>query len=221
MAIIFSDVHGNTKKLHKALNYKPEELHIFAGDTVDSFNESGENQERCLKTLVESKCILIYGNHELSYHPEMPSLCSGWHEYGQANFPQYLDDSRWKAAYAVDDYLITHAGLATTHCGKSKTAKSMAAVLNKKFKDRDRSLLAVGMARGGRYAAGGIFWYDFRHDYVKLTTNFNQVFGHCASQDPWEVLTDNNKHHVCVNSDDRTDATWLFDTAEKRVVILN
>jgi len=221
MAIVFSDIHGNTKKLHKALNYKPEELHIFAGDAVDSFRESGESQERCLKTLVESKCILIYGNHELSYHPEMASGCSGWHKYGQEHFPQYLDDSRWKAAYAVDDYLITHAGLAAIHCGKSRTAKTTAAILNKKFKDRNRDLLTVGLSRGGSCAGGSIFWYDFRYDYAGLTSKFNQVFGHCALQDPYEALTNNNKHHVCINSDDGSDVCWVFDTTKKKVVVLN
>ena len=220
MAIVFSDVHGNTKKLHKALNYKPDELHIFAGDAVDSFTESSESQEQCLKTLVNSKCVLIYGNHELSYHPEMSSSCSGWHQYGQDNFPKYLDDKRWKAAYAIDDYLITHAGLATSHCGRSKTAKATAAVLNKKFRDRDKSLLAVGMARGGRYAGGSIFWFDFRYDYVKLTTSFNQVFGHCSLKDPYHVISDNKKNHVCVNSDDRSDECWVFDTKEQRIVRL-
>ena len=61
MAIVFSDIHGNTRKLHKALNYRPDELHVFAGDAVDSFVETPQDQEKCLEELVASKCILIYG----------------------------------------------------------------------------------------------------------------------------------------------------------------
>lgn len=220
MAIVFSDIHGNTKKLHKALNYKPDELHVFAGDAVDSWTKTPQDQERCLEELVASKCILIYGNHELSYHPTRTMSCSGWHQYGADNFPKYLDDKIWKAAYAVDDYLITHAGLATPYGGKAMSAKSMATVLNKKFKDNDKSIYAVGRSRGGRYSSGGIFWYDFRYDYEKLTVKFNQVFGHCSLREPYYEIKLNYKQHICINSDDKSDECWVFDTKEQRIVRL-
>lgn len=220
MAIVFSDVHGNIKKLNKALRYNPEELHVFAGDAVDSWTETGEDQEECLKILTDSKCILIYGNHELSYHPTRHMQCSGWHQYGQANFPKYLDDKRWKAAYAVDDYLITHAGLAEPYSGRAKTAKTAAAILNKKFKDNHSTIYAIGRSRGGRYSSGGTFWYDFRYDHEKLAYRFNQIFGHCSLRDPYYEIKANNKRHVCINSDDRNDECWVFDTKEQEIVRL-
>ncbi len=220
MAIVFSDIHGNTKKLHKALNYKPDELHIFAGDAVDSFIESPRSQECCLEELVASKCVLLYGNHELSYHPTRTMSCSGWHQYGADNFPKYLDDKIWKAAYAVDDYLITHAGLEEGFSGRSKTAKAMASALNQRFKENHSTIYAIGRSRGGRYANGGHFWYDFRYDYGKLAYRFNQIFGHCSLRDPYYEIKANGKRHVCVNSDDRSDECWVFDTKEHRIVRL-
>jgi hypothetical protein len=220
MAIVFSDIHGNLTKLNKALDYKPNQLHIFAGDAVDSWDKTPEEQEECLKILTESKCILIYGNHELSYHPTRWMDCSGWHQYGQDNFPKYLDDDRWKAAYAIDDYLITHAGLEEEFSGRSRSAKTMAGALNQRFKENHSTIYAVGRSRGGRYASGGHFWYDFRYDYGKLAYRFNQIFGHCSLRDPYYEIKANGKRHVCVNSDDRHDECWVFDTTEQDIVRL-
>jgi len=219
MACISSDFHGNTTKLHRFLEYKPEALHIFAGDGVDSWNEPKENQLEVLKTLVESDCILIYGNHELSYHPIHNMMCSGRHKFGDEYFSQHLDDNRWLAAYAVDDYLITHAGLAECYTTKARSAKTAAKAINNIFKESPRKLYDVGLARGGSSVAGNVFWYDYRYDYITLSKKYNQVFGHSAGREPWEDRTD-TYHHVCVNSDDRLDKVFIFDTSTKEVIIL-
>jgi len=219
MAVISSDFHGNTAKLHRFLEYKPDELHIFAGDAVDSWDEPKENQLKVLTTLIESSCILIYGNHELSYHRTKHMQCSGWHKFGGEHFSPLLDDDRWLAAYAVDDYLITHAGLSECQATKARSAKTAAKYLNDTFKASYRKLFDVGYARGGNRASGGVFWFDYRYDYVPLSKRYNQVFGHSAGREPWEDRTD-TYHHVCVNSDDRLDKVFIFDTELKRIVIL-
>jgi len=219
MAIIGSDFHGNLKKLDKFMNYKPDAQHVFAGDAVDSWHETKENQLKVLKTLVDSNCILLYGNHELSYHPTNHMMCSGWHEFGGDNFHKYLDDKRWLAAYAIDDYLITHAGLAECYTTKARSAKTAAKAINNIFKDNPRKLYDVGMSRGGTSTAGNVFWYDYRYDYVALSKKYNQVFGHCSLRQRWEEET-TTYHHVCVNSDDSMDECWVFDTELKEVIIL-
>lgn len=220
MAIVCSDVHGNVKKLHNFLNYKPEVQHIFAGDAVDSYNEPYESQLKCLKELYESDCILLYGNHELSYHTKYKMSCSGRHYFGMDNFPKYIDDtSRWKLAYVADDYLITHAGVSTNHDGHYKDINKLAKRINKDLARDSNGIYDVGHCRGGFKNSGGPLWYDFRYDYAGLSKTFNQIFGHCSLEKPWEEKTE-EYHHVCINSSDTLDDTWVFDTEEKRIVIL-
>lgn len=220
MAIVCSDVHGNVKKLHNFLNYKPEVQHIFAGDAVDSYNEPYENQLKCLKELYESDCILLYGNHELSYHSLYRMSCSGRHYFGMDSFSQYIDNTdRWKLACVADGYLITHAGVSEKHAGSYKKIDNLAKRINKDLARRSNGIFDVGMCRGGSSVAGGPLWYDFRYDYVGLSKTFNQVFGHCSLQEPWEQKTE-DYHWVCINSSDTLDDTWVFDTEKKKIVIL-
>lgn len=220
--IIASDFHGNLKKLDKFMNYKPDVQHVFAGDAVDSWNEPYECQLQVLKELVESNCILIYGNHELSYHSDYRMPCSGRHSFGETHFPYYINQpDRWRAAYNADGYLVTHAGLSNKYKGRARTIKTQVSKLNKQLEELQgtEALLAVGRSRGGRESSGGIFWYDFRYDWDKLVP-INQVFGHCALQKPWQEKNGDLYHHVCINSDDREDECWVFDTGLKEVVVL-
>ena len=220
MAVISSDFHGNISKCLRFLSYKPDEVHVFAGDAVDSFNETPEDQEKCLQMLIESKAILLYGNHELSYHPAYRISCSGKHQHGLDNFPQYMEDTRWKVAAFVDWYLVTHAGLTDTFVGGFKSATNLVKALNKSFTNGSNdALFDVGMCRGGNQVAGGPFWYDFRYDYLRLSKRFNQVFGHCSLNEPWQESGE-NYHHVCINSKDTNNDLWVFDTHLKKVVYL-
>lgn len=220
MAIVGSDFHGNRKKLDNFLNYKPEVQHIFAGDAVDSYNEPYEDQLECLKTLYESDCILLYGNHELSYHTTYKISCSGKHHFGLEFFPQYIDDAaRWKMAYVADGYLITHAGVSDRHICNYKKIDNLAKRITKDLARRSNGVLDVGFCRGGRHICGGPLWFDFRYDTKELSKRFNQIFGHCSLAKPWEEKTE-DYHHICINSLDTLGDTWLFDTEKKELVIL-
>ena len=219
MPVIGSDFHGNISKCIRFLEYKPDELHIFAGDAVDSYTESPEKQEECLKLLLDSTSILLYGNHELSYTTHRIS-CSGKHRYGVEHFPKYVNLPRWQIAAEADGYVITHAGIVDLYTGKYRSPQALVKHLNRFFKEnRSSALLNVGYARGGWARSGGPFWYDFRHDVDPLSKRFNQVFGHCALRDPWEDKTE-EYHHVCVNSIDTEDRMWVFDTTKREIVFL-
>lgn len=220
MSVVGSDFHGNKKKLDKFLNYKPDKEHVFAGDAVDSYYESHESQLKVLKTLVEdTDCILIYGNHELSYKTGYRISCSGRHQFGMENFPPLLESPKWRASYVVDNYLITHAGVSTRHVDGKRKLSTISFSLEKRFKDLASNMWDVGICRGGYKTAGGPFWYDFRYDIVKLA-DVNQVFGHCSLQEPWQNVTPKGHKHICVNLHDTQDACWIYDTEEERVIIL-
>ena len=219
MAVIGSDFHGNLKKLDKFEKYKPLETHIFAGDAVDSWNMPVETQLELLERLVASNCILLYGNHELSYHSKIKMPCSGRHYFGIESFPPLIDMvGRWKVAMVVDGYLVTHAGLSSKYIGRCKAVKGAAGMLNKQFTDNSHTLYNVGQSRGGRSSSGHIFWYDFRYDWEGLAP-INQVFGHCSLHVPYEEKTA-TYHHACINSNDNSDDCWVFDTEEKKIIIL-
>jgi len=67
MAIICSDLHCNWEKVERFLAYKPEEEHIFAGDILDSYRYSFDSAIKSLNLLLESDCILLWGNHDIVY----------------------------------------------------------------------------------------------------------------------------------------------------------
>ena len=138
MAILGSDFHANVAKCHKFLNYKPDKQHVFLGDAVDSYTEPVQNSLKCLQMLTESDSVLIYGNHELSYHPVYTISCSGRTSYGMNNYPLYLSDTRWIPAYTVDGYVLTHAGVAASIVGKYKSPKYLVNYLTKLFKEKNK-----------------------------------------------------------------------------------
>lgn len=220
MAIVGSDFHGNLKKCKVFLEYKPEELHIFAGDAVDSYTKSPEEQLKVLELLVESEnTILLYGNHELSYHRKHQISCSGRHYVGMQTFPELVENKKWKIAHVVDDYLITHAGVSAKHAAGYKKIDNLAKRLNKDLVRKSNGIFDVGYCRGGFKFSGGPLWYDFRYDYDGLAKQFNQVFGHCSLNEPWEDKGE-NYHHVCVNSHDTLNDLWIFDTTTKSIEII-
>jgi hypothetical protein len=219
MAIVGSDFHADIYKVKKFLDYKPEEEHVCLGDVVDSFTHPPEQGAICLKLLTTSNCVLIYGNHELSYL--MTSMrCSGRTSIGSELYPKYLMEERWQVAHEADGYLLTHAGLhGKVPNLRCKTAEAVAKKLNKAFTKRDSWLFNIGFCRGGYTHSGGIFWYDYQHDMAKLNTKFNQVFGHTQSKEPWEDKTE-EYHHVCINLRDTQEEFALFDTKTKEIVLL-
>ena len=113
MAIIVGDMHGNVEKVKAWLAYKPEVEHVALGDYLDSFYEPQERQIETLELPLKSDAVLLWGNHELNYVDHAPWLSAGY-QYGLEK--PYIDRleaniSRFEAAYAVDGWLCTHAGV--------------------------------------------------------------------------------------------------------------
>lgn len=89
--------------------------------------------------------------------------------------------SSMKAAHAVADILITHAGLpiwAHRRLGTDLTTAGLARAINKAWeKDpNDPIFSAIGASRGGSSpVGGGILWSDWRE---KKPRGLKQIFGH-------------------------------------------
>jgi hypothetical protein len=219
MAIIGSDFHGDFNKVTKFLEYKPDEQHIFAGDILDSFTKSPEEQLKCLNTLINSSCELIWGNHEQNYRKERKP-CSGFKWQWYDTFCKILEDNkdRFKNAILVDDYIVTHAGIGEEF-ELFDDPQTQVDDLNIGGMD----VYTVGYSRGGFAPQGGIFWFDHLRD-GKLSDKYNQVFGHTASEEPVEYRGQSslggNYHHVCINTRDTSEDVYIFDTKHREIVKL-
>jgi len=150
---------------------------------------------------------------------------------------------RFKAAYAVDDWLCTHAGLSkavTTDLPDmpigSGDSEEIARFLNEEFLRESKiqrksadplvggaqlgedyfgvgPLFARDWTRSGDDAYGGIFWYDHQHELPKPDPRVKQIFGHAPVPGPLRRDLWNN---INIES-----GCWVFDTTKNDFVMLD
>lgn len=223
MAIICGDIHGNVEKVQAFLGYKPEEQHIALGDYVDSFYEPQFRQLETLQLLLDSKAVLLWGNHDLHYlFPIAPFISTGF-QYGKED--KYFEiitahKDRFKAAYTVDGWLLTHAGCHVRLAKHKSDVEKIAAHLNKKIAEwlaspsvNPDGIFAIGQGRGGFNRIGGIFWYDFKRETGLAPVK--QIFGHTETPKP--VQTEN---YIALDTTNNKTECWLFDTVINELVCL-
>lgn len=221
MAIIVGDIHGNVEKVKAFLSYKPEALHIVLGDYVDSFNEPPNRQFEALQLLLDSDSTLLWGNHDLAYLQNAPFGCTGYQGSNRI-FHSIIENNknRFVAAFAIDGWLLTHAG---AHQGLVRTTDidKIAAMLNKRMTDfinnpkkMTDSIFNVGKGRGGTSKCGGIFWFDFKRECC-LASNIKQIFGHTEVKEP--VVTE---EFINLDTTNCQDTCYLFDTSINEIIEL-
>lgn len=229
MAIVVGDIHGNVEKVKAFLAYRPEEDHVALGDYLDSFNEQQPRQIEALHLLLESKAILLWGNHDLHYLKDPPFHGTGY-QFGKEKPLQELIEAnkgRFLAAYAVDGWLCTHAGV---HDELATTADvyELADRFNNLVVDatKDNSvetrllqvrtpLFDISYARGGNARFSGIFWFDFKRE-SGLATNIKQIFGHTEIREP--VVTDT---YIALDTTNNRESCWLYDTSSNELIRLD
>lgn len=119
--LILGDTHGRSFwKL--AVNIEQPDKVIFVGDYFDSFDISGVEQIHNFKEIIEykksgqSEVILLIGNHDLHYFPEIGYTGTSGYQRGIApNIMQVVEENRQhlQIAYSFRNYLFTHAGVST------------------------------------------------------------------------------------------------------------
>lgn len=242
MAIIVGDIHGHVEKVKAFLAYKPEEKHVALGDIVDSELEPPSRQIECLNLLLESKTILLWGNHDIQYADfSYTYSCSG-HIQGNP-VPQIVRDNqqRFVAAHAVDGYLLTHAGVCTKISNGCTDPAELAGNFNQRLLNAEPSepfenpnhlslhqllmladeknrlrrdpIFYVSAHRGGKDDYSGIFWFDPFYD-EGIDRDLRQVYGHCEI-DTTPVLDEFG--HINLNYFGR-ETCYLFDTKLAEVV---
>lgn len=247
MAIIIADIHGDFEMAEAFLSYKRDDVHICLGDLVDSRKRSSlEAEKACLGLLLHSNATLIWGNHDLAYLPERPWRCFG--KFGELAFREDYQRSRdnFKAAYAVDGWLCTHAGVSPKLAKQIPEAVRVSGVeaiahwLNQEFARQlqirnskcadgvsrygDGPLFNVAACRGGTNEYGGIFWFDAEGEQTQPSPKVGrQVFGHSPEALPTrgrsrDILSDEEAEWI--NLDATEGGIWIFDTATDEFVNL-
>lgn len=222
MAIVIGDVHGNLEKTRTFLDYKPDELHIALGDYVDSFYEPISRQLLTLQTLLDSKAVLLWGNHDLHYLKTPPFICTGYQYKHEQGYRDLIEPNkhRFLAAYAVDGWLLTHAGC-HIRLAKHKTDvvaiadllnKKMAEYFEKPYEPGPEGIFAIGGGRGGESRNGGIFWYDFKRETGIAPVK--QIFGHTENREG-PVVTEN---YVALDTTNNKSTCWFYDTSINELV---
>jgi predicted phosphodiesterase len=138
--IVCADIHGNLTLLQNILahsKFTDEDILVCAGDFCDIGLYTVAIQE----LLEKNNTVTLLGNHELAHllgqsiQPydykldSIPNLISGWRKKTLSG--------EWEIAYAVDDILVTHAGVSDFLAEKlhlqGLTSQQMAEKINKKF----------------------------------------------------------------------------------------
>lgn len=274
MAIIITDIHGDLEVARAFLAYEPSEQHICVGDMIDSRTKTTLACElACLDLLLASDLILLWGNHDLAYLPERPWRWQSNHYLSRDEVLNFIGESsylaqRYKlngdlyvgdvfterinaargnilAAYAVDGWLCTHAGvspkLARSIPGEvvAAGAGAIASWLNEEF-EREITiqrpctaykeprhghgpLFNVPVCRGGLDEFGGIFWFDAEGEQTQPALRVGrQIFGHTLVPVPergksWDPSGGEPTSWINLNA---REGAWIYDTKSDVLVEL-
>lgn len=175
--LVIGDLHGRYEVAEAAL--KEGFPTIFVGDYVDSYTRSIEDQLKTLDVVItavrEDKAIALMGNHERSYL--FPGeRCSGY-KPALAMHLVHMKDVLLKELLPYtrqEGFLITHAGV------NLHVLERMNMTLEEYLEAGEFN--HIGYARGGNAPLGGLYWNDFRYEFVPIP-GVQQIFGHTRGYD--------------------------------------
>lgn len=196
-AFVVPDAHGNAALVRGLLEQEgiielddhdvrrirgPEDAHVVQlGDLANCVASSAHDDLQALE-LVHSGLIdtMLVGNHEHPYFGG-PAF-HGYFPDSQVRNSLYMIRNRGdlKAAHAVGDVLITHAGLtpwALRRLAPGLSAGAIAMTINGIWKTspRDPIFSVIGKSRGGYSNESGILWADWSEPKLR---KLRQLMGH-------------------------------------------
>jgi len=228
--ISIGDIHG--KDIWRRL-VNPNELNIFVGDYVDSFDIHYKQIIENLKDIINFKIqhpdnvILLWGNHDIMYALDNPDKfsrnyrCSGYVYKAHHELYELFNHNKnlFQLAYQHDNYLWTHAGVSQDwydYYILPYKSNKIADDLNKAFKEEHNSIFTVSPYRGGPDQYSGPLWFDIREiENNKIMPNFKQIVGHTRQiyGTFYHYDQDKNTSLTCIDVlEDRGEEAYIINT---------
>ena len=205
--VIIGDIHGHDSWKQIIQQEQDADKFIFVGDYFDSFTVPGLVQCQNFQDIIEFKTttdksvILLIGNHDYHYFPEIgENGCSGYQARMAPTIQHIIDTNRehLQMAYQFDDILVTHAGVSSEWLDDTVVGwdvDSLDATINDLFKfqpkkveyrsfkyydyENNQAQLAGGY---GNETFQGPIWIRpralMKANYDTLRTQIRQVVGH-------------------------------------------
>jgi predicted phosphodiesterase len=206
--VIIGDIHGRDAWKQIINQEQDADRFIFVGDYFDSFDIPGLTQCQNFQDIIEFKTttdkevILLIGNHDYHYFPEIgENGCSGYQVRMAPTIQHIIDTNRdhLQLAYQFDDFLVTHAGVSSEWLNDSIVmwdVPNLAMYLNDLFKYQPlkigyRSYKQIGDQVYGTGGYGdetfqGPIWIRpkslMKANYDTLRTKIRQVVGHTGQR---------------------------------------
>lgn len=202
--VIIGDVHGHNSWKQVIQQEQDADRIIFVGDYFDSFTVSGLEQIANFQDIIEFKTttdkevIMLIGNHDYHYFPEIgKNGCSGYQDRMAPSIQHIIDTNRehLQMAYQFDDFLITHAGVSSIWADDvlgEWEVETLADQINDMFKFQPHNISyrqykqigdqVYGTGGYGDETFQGPLWVRPRSlmvaNYDTLRTKVRQVVGH-------------------------------------------
>lgn len=196
--LIIGDLHHNIRVVDAILATEPHDQVVFLGDYFDSLGDTPADSFMTATwvkgRLLEPRCTLLFGNHDLPYAFRTLAdgflRCSGFEDAKAEAISSVLDAKDWQQMRAVAEvgpWLVSHAGFhrdllppAIVRDRKALRVRCQEA-LQALACNRADPLFAAGRERGGRAAVGGITWCDWKR--FEGMAGVHQIVGHTPSKE--------------------------------------
>lgn len=215
---VIGDAHGHFNRLAQLLKKAglphPDVRIVQLGDLGHFDHDSQRRDYESYKLAYLTGMIVLWGNHDRAVVDPDNHAFRGFEHPGPM-MQRMVEDIKPQIAYAVDGYLLTHAGLRPvpaslgfTHSTPELLSVDLADWLNEQPFDAP-IINDIGRGRGGMQSAGGVLWRDA---HEPLDTTVDQVFGHSKG-----LVRKYGARSYCIDCGDKTNGVlvgmWL-DTQE-------
>jgi len=208
--VLIGDIHGHDSWKSIINQEQDADRFVFVGDYFDSFGVPGliqcQNFQDIIefKTTTDKEVILLIGNHDLHYFPEIGENGTSGYQARMAPTIQHLIDTNrdhLQMAYQFDDILVTHAGVSsewTNDILDKWKVETLADQINELFKYQPAKVeyrqykiinetQVMGASGYGDETFQGPLWIRPRSlmkvNYDTLRTQIRQVVGHTGQKE--------------------------------------
>jgi predicted phosphodiesterase len=207
--VLIGDIHGHDSWKQIIQQEQDADRFVFVGDYFDSFTVPGlvqcQNFQDIIefKTTTDKEVILLIGNHDYHYFPEIgENGCSGYQARMAPTIQHIIDTNRdhLQLAYQFDDFLVTHAGVSSEWLDDNIVmwdVPNLAMYLNDLFKYQPLKIgyrqykiinetQVMGASGYGDETFQGPIWIRpkslMKANYDTLRTQIRQVVGHTGQR---------------------------------------